>query len=144
MHTRTRLLVAGISAVALSSALAGCSSPDTAQANAQMCASVSAVQGELATLRVMLTTGVATVEQVQEQVADVRNSVHGLTLTGEEAWQAAVRDIQQAQAAFEEAVDDIPSSATVTEAKEAYRAALTMYSNELQATGAQLGCTTPS
>lgn len=144
MHPRARLIAAGVCAVALSSAFAGCSSPDTAQANAQVCANMDQVQGELATLRVMLTTGVATVSQVEDQVSDVRNSVHSLTLAGEEASQAAVREIQQAQAAFEKAIDEIPSNASVTEAREAYKAALTMYADQVRATTSQLGCASPA
>lgn len=143
MRTRTRFL-AGISAVALTCTLAGCSTPDSDVANSQMCESVADVRGELATLRVMLQTGVATVAQVQDQIADVRNSVHGLTLSGEQAAQAAVRDIQAAQATFEKAIRDIPSSASVTEAREGYKTALAAYTAQLQAIAADYGCPSPS
>jgi hypothetical protein len=144
MRTRARFFVAGFSALALTSALTACSTPDSGEANTQVCDSVSAVRGELATLRVMLTTGVATVAQVEDQVADVRNSVHGLTLAGEQAAQAAVRDIQAAQATFEKAIRDIPSSASVTEAREGYKTALTAYTEQLQAIGADYGCPAPA
>lgn len=145
MHSRPRWIAAvGVSAVVLGAGLSGCSSPDTSSANTQMCGSLDAARGELQTLKVMLTTGVATVEQVQDQVSDVRNSVAAIQLTGQEAAQAAVRELQQHQATFDKAIKDIPSNATVSEAKEAYRAAIADYNTSVQATAAKLGCTTSS
>lgn len=141
MHSRPRWIAAVGLSVVLGSGLAGCSSsPDTGEANTQYCNNLKGVQGELQTLRVMLSTGVATVDQVEDQVNDVRNSVQSLSLAGSDRAQAAVRDVQAAQAAFEKAIKDIPGSASVTEARGAYRAALETYVNDVKATAGELGC----
>lgn len=145
MRSRPRWIAAvGLSVLILGSGLAGCSSPDTAEANAKWCDDLAHVQGEIQTLKVMVGTGVATVDQVEDQVNDVRNGVQSLSLAGADRSQAAVRDVQAAQAKFDQAIDDIPGTASVTDAKAAYRAALEAYLTDVRATATELGCPAPA
>lgn len=134
---RVTVTLAGLGLVV---SLASCSSDDTAGANAEYCTASATVQSEVATLKTLVTSGDATVEQVNEQrQAIARANAEAQGKAGDLG--AAVRaDIQAADKAFEDAIAAIPGDATIPEAADLYRAAVDAWDEAIRGIRSEVGC----
>jgi len=133
-----KFALAGAAVLAL--ALSGCSSESTAEANQAYCDAVTSAQSEAAQLRALITGGGATVDEVQEQAAAIRDAA---SQAGSEAGSLSdsVRaDIEAANEAFDEAVEAIPGDATLAQAAVQYRAAVIAWEASVQQIRTEVGC----
>jgi len=127
-------------AVVLAMPLAACSSSDsTPEANEAYCGTLDALSAEIAELT-SLAQGNATVAELQAQRIAISQSAEDVAAAADDVDEAIAAEMSGAEEAFEDAIDAIPSDATLEEAASAYTAAAQDYNDALRTEFQQLGC----
>lgn len=133
-------LLAAAAALGLALSLSACSEESTTDANATYCEKQAAVQAEVAGLRSLVTSGDATVEQVQEQreaiaaaLDDSQGAAGGLA-------DSVRNDVQAADDTFTSAVDAIPGDASLATAAQDYASAIQAWNASVDSIRAEVGC----
>ncbi len=138
--THPRRVTATLATVGLALSLAACSSADTAEANAEYCTASATAQSEVAKLKTLVTSGNATVDQVNEQRQAIAGAVEEAQGKAGDLGDTVKADIQAADEAFDDAIAAIPGDATIPEAADQYRAAVDAWDEAIMAIRSEVGC----
>jgi hypothetical protein len=119
--------------------LAGCSQDSTEDAAASYCSEVEELRAELVSFSEAI-TGNGTVQDAREQAEAVRDAYTDAREAGKDLGSAAEGDVEQAQSAFQAAVDDIDDDLPLREAAVELRDAAASYEEQVAAVRGSVGC----
>ncbi len=134
--TRTVAVLAGIGLVL---SLSGCSSTDTADANAAYCEGAAKVESEIDMLSALLDDGSSS-ELVRAQWNAVEAAIEANSVPLSQLSDAAQEDISAAYDTFTAAVDAIPEDLPPSEAAPQYKAAIDGLTSDIESVQAEVGC----
>lgn len=137
MRIRHRVAVAATGA-ALMVLVAGCSQ-GTDEATAEYCNNLDALRAEAAQLQ-DLVAGDATVSEIAAQAQAVSSAYRDVRDAGQDVGQAISEEVDDAYAAYQDQVDQIPADATLSEAVPLYGDALEAYLDQLAEITNDVGC----
>jgi uncharacterized phage infection (PIP) family protein YhgE len=135
-----RRITAALAGLGLALSLSACSSQDTAEANAEYCSASAAAQSEVLALKTLVTSGDATVDQVQEQRDAIANATQEAQSKASDLSDSVKSEIEAADKAFQDAISAIPGDATIPEAAAQYRAALDAWDTAVLNIRSEVGC----
>lgn len=138
--THARRITVTLAGLGLALSLAGCSSEDAAEANAEYCTASATVQSEVAKLKTLVTSGDATVDQVNEQRQAIAKANEEAQGKAGDLGDAVKKEIQAADKAFDDALAAIPGDATIPEAADQYRAAVDAWDAAILGIRSEVGC----
>lgn len=134
--TRTAAVLVGIGVVL---SLSGCSSTDTAEANAAYCEGSAAVQAEVDAMAALIESG-SSVDLVKAQWNQVQAAIEANSVPLSQLSEAAQDDISTAYDTFTSAVEAIPADLPISEAAPQYDAAIEGLSTDIAAVQDEVGC----
>lgn len=135
-----RRVTAALAGLGLALSLSACSSQDTAEANAEYCSASAAAQSEVLALKTLVTSGDATLDQVQEQRDAIANATQEAQSKASNLSGAVKSEIEAADKAFQDAIAAIPGDANLLEAAAQYRAALDAWNTAVLSIRSEVGC----
>ena len=134
--TRTAAALAGIGLVL---SLSGCSSTDTAEANAAYCEGAAKVQTEVDSMSALIDAG-SSADLVKAQWNKVQTAIQANSVPLSQLTDAAQEDVSAAYEAFTAAVEAIPSDLPPSETAPQYQAAIEALTTDIEAAQAEIGC----
>lgn len=134
--TRTAAALAGIGLVL---SLSGCSSTDTAEANAAYCEGAAKVQTEVDSMSALIDAG-SSADLVKVQWNKVQAAIQANSVPLSQLTDAAQEDVSAAYDAFTAAVEAIPSDLPPSETAPQYQAAIEALTTDVEAVQAEIGC----
>ncbi len=142
MHIRrTTAALAGIGLVLSLSACSTSSdaAEETAADNAAYCQASATAQSEAAALKSLVTSD-ATLDQIQEQKDTLVDAVESAQEAAADLADSVRNQIEIADDEFNDAIEAIPSDATLSEAVQVYQSALAAWDVALLSIRADVGC----
>lgn len=132
--------VAAVAGVGLALSLAACSSESTEESNATYCEKQAKAQSEVAALRSLITSGDATVEQVQDQRTAIQDALADAQSAAGDLGDSVRSDIEAADNTFSDSVDAIPGDASLATAATDYAAAIQAWDSSVESIRTEIGC----
>ena len=123
----------------LALALTGCSSTDTADANAAWCEGAATVQTEVDKMATLIENGSST-DLVKTQWNAVEAAIEANSVALSQLEDSAKQDVSAAYDSFTAAVGAIPSDLPPSEAAAQYKAAVDAFTTDMQSVSAEVGC----
>jgi hypothetical protein len=135
-----RTLLASAAAAGLVVSLGACSSDSTADKSQEFCTSAANLATQVNSLETMVKGGTATVDQIQDQKDKVKDAGEQAADDAKDLADSVKGNIGDADDAFQESVDDIPTDQTLKEAAPAYASAISAYNTALDSIKSEAGC----
>jgi hypothetical protein len=135
-----RAAAASLAAIGLALSLTACSTDDSVEdINAEYCAGQAKVQEEVDELQALIATD-ATTEELKAQRDFVLSAIQANSVPVSQLSQEVRDEVEAADAAFTEAVNAIPDSATPAEAAVSYAAAIDAWETAVGEVASETGC----
>lgn len=128
-----------LAGLGLALALAGCTSSDTADANAAWCEGAATVQTEVDALVELVDNGSST-DLVKAQWGAVQSAIEANSVPLTQLSDAVQADAAAAYDTLAAAVDAIPDDLPPSEAAPQYKAAIDAFATDIQAVEDEVGC----
>ena len=135
-----RRFTAAVAGLGLALSLSACSSESTEEANAAYCEASAAALVEYAQLKTLITSGDATLDQVNEQREVIAEANEEVQSKAENLADSLQDQIREANEAFDDAIDQIPGDSTIPEAANAYNAAVDAWDLAIAGISSEVGC----